>query len=231
MATANPLWGAPRIHGELLKLGIDVAERTVSRLMPKRPPQPSQTWRTFLANHIRDVVSIDFFTVPAPRLRVLFVLVVLAHHRRRVVHFNVTEHPTAVWTAQQIVAAFPDDSAPSYLLRDRDQVYGEQFRRRVKGMRIDEVLAAPHSPWQNPFAERLIGSIRRECLNHVLVLGERHLRRILTRYFAYYHQARTHLALDKDALDLRPIELPAADKIVEVPEVGGLHHRYLRQAA
>jgi transposase InsO family protein len=231
MATANPLWGAPRIHGELLKLGIDVAERTVSRLMPKRPPQPSQTWRTFLANHIRDVVSIDFFTVPAARLRVLFVLVVLAHHRRRVVHFNVTEHLTAVWTAQQIVAAFPDDSAPSYLLRDRDQVYGEQFRRRVKGMRIDEVLAAPHSPWQNPFAERLIGSIRRECLNHVLVLGERHLRRILTRYFAYYHQARTHLALDKDALDLRPIELPAADKIVEVPEVGGLHHRYLRQAA
>ena len=231
MATANPLWGAPRIHGELLKLGIDVAERTVSRLMPKRPPQPSQTWRTFLANHIRDVVSIDFFTVPAARLRVLFVLVVLAHHRRRVVHFNVTEHLTAVWTAQQIVAAFPDDSAPSYLLRDRDQVYGEQFRRRVKGMRIDEVLAAPDSPWQNPFAERLIGSIWRECLNHVLVLGERHLRRILTRYFAYYHQARTHLALDKDALDLRPIELPAADKIVEVPEVGGLHHRYLRQAA
>ncbi len=172
MATANPLWGAPRIHGELLKIGIDVAERTVSRLMPKRRPQPSQTWRTFLANHVRDLVSIDFFTVPTARLRVLFVLVVLAHHRRRVVHFNVTEHPTAAWTAQQIVDAFPDDSAPSYLLRDRDQVYGEQFRHRVKGMGIDEVLTAPHSPWQNPFAERLIGSIRRECLNHVLVLGE-----------------------------------------------------------
>ena len=218
MATANPVWGAPRIHGELLKLGIDVAERTMSRLMPKRRPQPSQTWRTFLANHVRDLVSIDFFTVPTARLRVLCVLVVLAHHRRRVVHFNVTEHPTAVWTPQQIVAAFPDDSAPSYLLRDRDQVYGEQFRHRVEGMRIDEVLAAPHSPWQNPFAERLIGSIRRECLNHVLVLGERHLRRILTRYFAYYHQARTHLALDKDAPDLRPIELPAAGKIVEVPK-------------
>ena len=173
----------------------------MSRLMPKRRPEPSQTWRTFLANHVRDLVSIDFFTVPTARLRVLFVLVVLAHHRRRVVHFNVTEHPTAAWTAQQIVDAFPDDSAPSYLLRDRDQVYGEQFRHRVKGMRIEEVLTAPHSPWQNPFAERLIGSIRRECLNHVLVLGERHLRRILTRYFAYYHQARTHLALDKDAPD------------------------------
>jgi putative transposase len=128
MATANPLWGAPRIHGELVKLGIDVAERTVSRVMPKRRPEPSQTWRTFLANHIADLVSIDFFTVPTARLRVLFVLVVLAHHRRRVVHFNVTEHPTAVWTAQQLVDAFPDESAPSYLLRDHDQVFGEQFR-------------------------------------------------------------------------------------------------------
>jgi putative transposase len=231
IAAANPLWGAPRIHGELLKLGIDVAERTVSRLMPKRRPQPSQTWRTFLANHVQDFVSIDFFTVPTASLRVLFVLVVLAHHRRRVLHFNVTEHPTAHWTAQQIVNAFPDETAPSYLLRDRDQVYGAPFRHRVKGMHIKEVLTAPQSPWQNPFAERLIGSIRRECLNHVVVLGERHLRRILTRYFAYYHQARTHLALNKDAPDLRPIELPAAGKIVQLPEVGGLHHRYLRQAA
>jgi putative transposase len=231
MAAANPLWGAPRIHGELLKLGLDVAERTVSRLMPKRRPEPSQTWRTFLANHARDLVSIDFFTVPTARLRVLFVLVVLAHHRRHVIHFNISEYPTAAWTAQQIVDAFPNDSAPSYLLHDRDQVYGEQFRHRVKGMQIDEVLTAPHSPWQNPFAERLIGSIRRECLNHVLVLGERHLRRILTSYFAYYHQARTHLALDKDAPELRLIELPAAGTIVQLPEVGGLHHRYLRQAA
>jgi putative transposase len=231
MAAANPLWGAPRIHGELLRLGIDVSERTVSRLMPKRRPLPSQTWRTFLANHVRDLVSLDFFTVPTARLRVLFVLVVLAHHRRRVVHFNVTEHPTAHWTAQQIVDAFPDDSAPAYLLRDRDQVYGERFRHRVKGMRIEEVLTAPHSPWQNPFAERLIGSIRRECLDHVLVLGESHLRRILARYFSYYHRARTHLSLDKDAPDIRPVELPEAGGIMELPEVGGLHHRYVRQAA
>src|SRR2546426_3889848 len=194
-------------------------------------PPPSQTWRTFLANHVCDLVSLDFFTVPTARLRILFVLVVLARHRRRVVHFNVTEHPTAHWTAQQIVDAFPDDSAPSYLLRDRDQVYGEQFRHRVKGMRIEEVLAAPHSPWQNPFAERLIGSIRRECLNHVLILGESHLRRILPRCFSYYHQARTHLALDKDAPDVRPVELPEAGRIVQIPEVGGLHHRYVRQAA
>ena len=147
------------------------------------------------------------------------------------IHFNVTEHPTAAWTAQQIVDAFPDDSAPSYLLRDRDTVYGDAFRQRVKGMGIKEVLTAPHSPWQNPFAERLIGSIRRECLNHVLVLSERHLHRILTRYFAYYHQARTHLSLDKDTPTLRPIELPAAGQIVQLPEVGGLHHRYVRQAA
>jgi transposase InsO family protein len=231
MAAANPLWGAPRIHGELLKLGIVIAERTVSRLMPKHRPRPSQTWRTSLANHVGDFVSIDFFTVPTTRLRVLFVLVVLAHHRRRVVHFNVTEHPTAAWTAQQLVDAFPEESAPACLLRDRDQVYGQRFRHRVKGMGIEEVLTAPQSPWQNPFAERLIGSIRRECLNHVLVLGERHLRRILTRYFSYYHQARTHLALDKDAPGIRPITLPAAGKIAQLPEVGGLHHRYVRQAA
>ena len=231
MAAANPLWGAPRIHGELLKLGIHVAERTVSRLLPKRHTPPSQTWRTFLANHVRDLVSIDLFTVPSASLRVFFVLVVLAHDRRRVLHFNVTEHPTATWAAQQIVDAFPDDTAPSYLLRDRDQVYGERFRRRVKGLGISEVLTAPQSPWQNPFAERLIGSVRRDCLNHVVVLGERHLRRILIAYFAYYHRARTHLSLDKDAPDGRPIEPPELGTIIAIPEVGGLHHRYVRRAA
>src|SRR5438552_15696346 len=155
-----------------LKLGFHVAERTVSRLIPNRRTPPSQTWRTFLTNHVPDLVSLDFFTVPTARLRVLFVFVVLAHDRRRVLNFNVTEHPTAAWTAQQIVDTFPDDSAPSYLLRDRDSIYGHAFRQRVKGMGISEVLTAPLSPWQNPFAERLVGSIRRECLNHVLVVGE-----------------------------------------------------------
>jgi putative transposase len=231
MAAANPLWGAPRIHGELLKLGITMAERTVSRWLPARRSPPSQTWRTFLTNHVRDLVAVDFFTVPTARLRVLFVLVVLAHHRRRVLHFNVTEHPSAAWTAQQLVDAFPDDSAPAYLLRDRDRVYGHAFRHRAKGMGIREVLTAPQSPWQNPFVERLIGSIRRECLDHVLVLSERHLRRILTRYFVYYHRARTHLALDKDAPDRRPIEPPELGRIIQIPEVGGLHHRYVRRAA
>src|SRR5207253_9970997 len=151
MATANPTWGAPRIHGEMLKLGIDIGERTVSTLMPKRPHKPpSQSWRTFLQNHVGTLVSVDFFTVPTATFRVLFVFVVLAHNRRRALHFNVTEHPTAAWTTQQIVDAFPDDSAPSYLLRDRDSVYGHVFRQRLKGMGVGEVLTAPHSPWQNP---------------------------------------------------------------------------------
>jgi putative transposase len=158
MASANPLWGAPRIHGELLKLGIEISERTVSRLMPKKRTGPSQTWRTFLANHIGQLVSIDFFTVPTLQFRVLFVFVVLAHQRRRVIHFNVTEHPTADWTARQIVEAFPEDTAPRYLLRDRDAIYGGLFRSRVQGMGIEEVLTAAQSPWQNPFAERLIGT-------------------------------------------------------------------------
>jgi transposase InsO family protein len=231
MAAANPLWGAPRIHGELLKLGIAVSERTVSRLMPKRSRLPSQTWRTFLTNHVQDLVAIDFFTVPTVHLRVLFVLVVLAHQRRRVLHFNITEHPTATWTAQQIVGTFPDDTAPAFLLRDRDQVYGDAFQHRMNGMRIREVVTAPRSPWQNPFVERLIGSVRRECLDHVLVRSERHLRRILTRYFAYYHRARTHLSLEKDAPDTRPIARPAFGHVIQIPEVGGLHHRYERRAA
>src|SRR5467141_606092 len=231
MTAANPLWGAPRIHAELLKLGIDVAERTVSRLLPQAALTPVADLANVPDQPCRRPRLDRLVTVPTARLRVLFVLVILAHHRRRVLHFNVTEHPTAHWTAQQLVDAFPDESAPSYLLRDRDQVYGQQFRHRVKGMGIDEVLTAPHSPWQNPFAERLIGSVRRECLNHVLVLGERHLRRILARYFDYYHRARTHLSLDKDAPDTRAVELSDAGRIVEIPEVGGLHHRHVRRAA
>src|SRR3989442_5544706 len=220
MAAANPLWGAPRIHGELCKLGIAVSERTVSRLL-RRPRRPSsQTWRTFLTNHVATLVSMDFFTVPTLTGRVLFVLVVLAHQRRQIIHVNITEHPTAAWTAQQVVDAFPDDTALSYLLRDRDSVYGHVFRQRVQGLGVGEVLTAPHSPWQNPFAERLIGSIRRECLNHVLVLAERHLRRTLARYFAYYHRARTHLSLHKDAPHGRPIDRPELGKVIPICEVG-----------
>jgi putative transposase len=231
MATANPYWGAPRIHGELLKLGMEVSERTVSRLMPKHRKPPSQTWKAFLNNHVQGLVSVDFFTVPTLSFRVLFVFVVLAHQRRRVVHFNVTEHPTAAWAAQQILEAFPEDTAPRYLIRDRDQIYGEGFRHRLRDMDINEVLTAPQSPWRNPFAERLVGSIRRECVDHVIVLGEKHLRRILKSYFAYYLGSRTHLSLAKDAPTTRVVQGPEAGQIVEIPQVGGLHHRYERRAA
>jgi transposase InsO family protein len=231
MATPNPYWGAPRIHWELLKLGMEISERTVSRLMPKHRKPPSQTWKAFLNNHVQDLVSVDFFTVPTVSFRVLFVFVVLAHHRRRVVHFNVTEHPTAAWTAQQMLEAFPEDKAPHYLTRDRDQIYGEYFRHRLREMDITEVLTAPQSPWQNPFAERLVGSIRRECVDHVIVLGEKHLRRILKSYFDYYLGSKTHLSLAKDAPIIRVMQGPEAGEIVEIPQVGGLHHRYDRRAA
>jgi putative transposase len=229
MAAANAFWGAPRIHGELLKLGIEISERTVSRLMPKSRKPPSQTWRAFLHNHVRDLVSIDFFTVPTVSFRVLFVFVVLAHDRRRIVHFNVTEHPTAGWTGQQLMEAFPEDTAPRYLLRDRDKIYGEDFRQRIQDLSLEEVLCAPASPWQRAYVERLIGSIRHDCLDHVIVLGEAHLRRILKSYLEYYHHSRTHLGLNKDTP--KPRTVPEMGKIIELPEVGGLHHRYERRAA
>ena len=181
--------------------------------------------------NIKELVSIDFFTVPTASFGVLFVFLVLAHDRTRVLHFNATEHPTAKWTAQQIVEAFPWDTAPRYLLRDRDGVYGHDFRRRVAGLGTTEVLTAPRAPWQNPYVERLIGSIRRECLDHVIVLNEAHLRRVLASYLRYYHRSRTHLSLGKDAPASRPVQAPAMGRIVELPQVGGLHHRYERRAA
>ena len=231
MKQANPLWGAPRIHGELLKLGFEISERTISRLLPKTRQPPSQSWRVFLANHARDLVALDFFTVPTISFRILYVFVVLSQERRRVVHFNVTANPTAFWTGQQMIEAFPEDTAPRYLLRDRDGIYGHEFRERVDGMGVQEVLTAPRSPWQNAFAERLIGSIRRECLDHVIVLNRKHLRRILTNYFGYYHRSRTHLGLAKDAPIEREVQGPEVGKVMEFPEVGGLHHRYERRAA
>ena len=230
MAADNPLWGAPRIHGELRTLGIEVSERTVSRL-PPRSTRPSQTWKTFLKNHLTAAAAVDSFTVPTLTGGVLFVLVVLSHCRRRIVHFNVTDHPNAIWAAQQVVEVFPDDTAPKWLHRDRDSVYGESFRRRVASLGIAEVVSAPASPWQNPYVERVIGSIRRECLDHMIVLNARHLRRILTIYSRYYHRSRTHLGLEKDAPDPRPVSPPSEGPIIALPEVGGLHHRYERLAA
>ena len=231
IANVNVLWGAPRVHGELLKLGINISERTVSRLMPRRRKPPSQTWRTFLDNHISELVSVGFLTVPTATFRVLFVLLVLAHDRRRIIHFNVTEHPTAEWTSQQMVEAFGEGEAPRFMTRDRDAVYGTTFRERVKALGIEEVVIAPHSPWQNPYVERVIGTLRRECLDHVVVLGEAHLRRIVRSYVAYYHGARTHLALDKDTPEPRTAQPPEKGRVVEIPQVRGLHHRYERRAA
>ena len=231
MSKANPLWGAPRIHGELQKLGIVISQATVFKYVVRLRKPPSQTWRTFLTNHVKTLVSVDFFTVPTVTFKVLFVFVVLAHHRRRVVHVNVTDAPTAQWTGQQLVEAFPWDTAPKYLLRDRDGVYGVEFSSRVQSVGICEVKTAPRSPWQNPYVERLIGTLRRECLDHVVVLNETHLRRLLSHYLLYYHRARTHLALDKDAPEPRPVERLDQGRVVGTPMVGGLHHRYTRQAA
>ena len=231
MSRANPLWGAPRVHGELQKLGIEISQTAVSKYMVRHRKPPSQSWRTFLDNHVRNLVSVDFFTVTTVTFRVLFVFVILAHDRRRVVQFNVADSPTAKWTAQQIVEAFPWDTAPRYLLRDRDGVCGHEFTSRVDHMGIKEVKTAPRSPWQNPYVERLIGTLRRDCLDHVIVVSENQLRRILRDYLAYYHSCRTHLSLEKDSPEPRPVESPDQGRIVKIPMVGGLHHRYTRQAA
>jgi len=231
MWRSNPTWGSPRIVGELGKLGITVAKSTVEKYRPRVRKSPSPTWRAFLANHVKDLVACDFFTVPTANCRVLFVFIMLAHGRRRLVHFNITEHPTAQWTAQQIVDAFPWDTAPRYLLRDRDAIYGEVFQDRVDHMGIEEVKIAPRSPWQNPYCERVIGSIRRDALDHVSILNERHLRRVLRSYLDYYHHWRTHLSLEMDAPESRAVQPPELGAVRKRPEVGGLHHHYERQAA
>jgi len=200
----------------LLKLDIHISERTVSRPLRRKRGLPSQTWKAFLANHLNQLVPIDFFTAPAATFRVLFVLVVPAHRRRGVIHFNVTEHPTAAWTAQQILEAFPEGTAPRYLIRDRGQPYVECFPNRLRDKAITEVLTALQSPWQNPFPERLVGSIRRECLDHMIGLGEKHLRRNLKSHFDYYLGSRTHLSLAKGA---------PATRVVQGPESGGWRSR------
>src|ERR1022692_3829094 len=231
MSLANPRWGAPRIHGELLKLGFEPSQATVAKYMVRHRKPPSQTWRTFLRNHTKDIVAVDFFVVPTVFFEVLFVFVILSHDRRRLVHFAVTEHPTAEGTARQLLQAFPWDSGPCYLLRDRDGAYGEKFREAASWLDIREVLTATQSPWQNAYVERLIGSIRRECLDHVIILSEAGLRRMLRSYFDYYERSRTHLSLGKDAPISRPIQPQAMGRIGEIPQVGGLHHRYERVAA
>src|SRR5499427_2416570 len=214
-------------------LASEAVQAVLVEVIPTETTRPStnQTWMTFLRNHVGQMVSVDFFTVPTLQLRVLYVFVILAHDRRRVLHFNVTEHPTAAWTARQMVEAFPDDTVPRYLIRDRDGIYGHDFTTRVDGLGIQQVPISARSPWQNCYAERVIGSIRRECLNHVIVINQRHLRRILKSYFGYYHRWRTHLSLDKDAPESRPVQALQAGRIIQIREVGGLHHRYESSAA
>ncbi len=187
-------------------------------------------WRAFLATHARNIVAIDFFLVPTLTFRLLFVFVGLRHDRRELLHINVTDHPSAVWTARQLIEAFPDDSTPKFVLRDRDAIYGQEFAQRVRRMGIREVRIAPRSPWQNPFVDRLIGSIRHECLDHFLILNEAHLRRLLRAYFAYYNAVRPHQALDNNCPRPREVQPPALGRVMAIPQVGGLHHLCQRAA-
>jgi len=226
MSIENPLWGAPRIHGELLKLGFEVAQSSVAKYIVKRRVPPSQGWRTFLRNHAPDIAAMDLFVVPTIGFDLLYALVIVRLDRRDLVWINVTTNPTAEWVARQITEAFPWDMAPGYMIRDRDRVYGTVVTRRLRAMGIRDKPIAPASPWQNGFAERLIGSIRRECLDHIIVLGEVHLRRILKSYARYYNETRTHLALDKDAPLSRTVK--RAGRLLCRPILGGLHHEYVR---
>ena len=226
MSLANPFWGAPRIHGELLKLGIDVGQTSVAKYMARHRRPPSQGWRTFLLNHADGIASIDLFVVPTISFRLLYGLLILRHDRRRILWLGVTAHPTAEWITQQFTEACGWESPPQYLIRDRDRVYGEAFTRRIRAMSIRDRPTAPRSPWQNCYAERLIASIRRECLDHVIVFGEQHLRRVLRSYQQYYNGTRTHLSLAKDAPLPRAIQ--TVGSILPLPVLGGLHHHYVR---
>src|SRR3984957_3261328 len=226
ISIANPLWGAPRIHGELLKLGVDIGQTSVAKYMVKRRGPPSQGWRTFLHNHAPDIAAMDLFVVPTLSFHLLYGLLIMGHGRRHILWFGVTAHPTAEWIANQITEACGWEQAPRYLIRDRDSAYGEVFIRRLRSIGIRDRPTSPRSPWENGYAERLIGSIRRECLDHVVVFSERHLRHLLLSYMKYYNGARTHLSLEKDAPISRAVD--RAGHILCRPTLGGLHHQYAR---
>ena len=227
----NPTWGSPHIKSELAKLGINVSDSTVRKYKPRFRKPPSQTWKTFLKNHAGDIVATDFFVVPTITFRLLYVFIIMSHERRKIIHFNVSESPSARWTGQQVIEAFPYDTAPKYLLRDRDGIYGSDFVRRIRSMGTKQVVTARKSPWQNSLAERVIESIRRECLDHIIVINESHLRRILRAYFAYYHRSRTHMGLDNDCPIPRAVQPSEIGQVSATPVLGGLHHEYRRRAA
>jgi transposase InsO family protein len=226
MSIANPLWGAPRIHGELLKLGIDVGQTTVAKYMARRRRPPSQGWKTFVRNHTDGIASMDLFLVPTISFRLLYGLLILQHGRRELLRVGVTAHPTAEWIARQLTEAYGWQRAPRYIIRDRDRVYGQAVLSRLRAMGIRDRPIAVRSPWQNGCAERLIGSIRRDCLDHVVVFGGRHLRHLLETYQGYYNEARTHLSLEKDAPIPRAVQ--AIGQTLALPVLGGLHHKYVR---
>jgi transposase InsO family protein len=226
MSVENSLWGAPRIHGELLKLGFEVAQSSVAKYMIKRPGPASQGWRTFLRNHAPDIAAMDLFVVPTIGFNLLYAFVIVRLDRRELVWVNVTTNPTAEWIARQLTEAFPWSAPPRYLIRDRDRIYGSIVARRMRAMGIRDKPTAPASPWQNGFAERLIGSIRRECVDHLVVLGEAHLRHILRTYARYYNHIRTHWSLDKDSPVYRPVQ--QIGSINSHAILGGLHHHYVR---
>ena len=230
MALENPTWGAPRIHGELLKLGFDVAERTVPRFMPKRPAPPGslESWKTFLRNHAPDIAAMDFFAVPTLSFRVLYVFVAIQHGSRRILHVNVTEHPGSQWLVQQLREAFPGDEVPRHLLHDRDCIFSDLVDGAITSMGIEPKRTSFRSPWQNGLCERWIGSCRRELLDHVVPFGEAHLRRLLLEYVRYYHDDRTHLGLGKETPARRPV-IPRPSRganVVSLPRISGVHHRY-----
>jgi transposase InsO family protein len=226
MSLANPLWGAPRIHGELLKLGIDIGQTSVAKYIARRRGPPSQGWKTFLRNHADGIAAMDLFVVPTVSFRLLYGLLVMAHGQRQILWLGVTAHPTAEWIANQLTAACGWEQVPRYLIHDRDVCYGQTFVRRVRSLGIRDRPTSPRSPWQNGYAERLIGSIRRECLDHIVVIGEQHLRHILACYMDYYNAVRTHLSLGKDAPIRRVIQCHG--RIEGRPVLGGLHHQYVR---
>jgi transposase InsO family protein len=234
MSRENPLWSRRRIASELAKLGHAIDKDTVAKYMPKptrRPRRPpSQTWKTFLRNHLGGTIAIDFLTVPTVTFDILYVFFVLSLERRRVLHINVTAHPYAAWAAQQIVEAIGAEIVPVRLIRDRDGIYGTAFDARVGNLGVEQLCIAPRSPWQNGYAERWVGTLRRELLDHLIVLGERHLLRMVRQHVAYYNEDRPHMSIDRDAPVARAVEPPSAGDVVALPRVGGLHHRYSRAA-